>query len=48
MGYHPSAADDTDFGSTPVATSINRIYTIENLGSADLTLGAVTCPPVSR
>jgi hypothetical protein len=36
----PNTADDTDFGSVDLGTSVAHTFTIENNGSADLTLGA--------
>ena len=40
----PSTLDHTDFGSVPMATtdSITRTFTIQNTGSATLTLGSVS------
>jgi uncharacterized repeat protein (TIGR01451 family)/CSLREA domain-containing protein len=40
----PALADDTDFGATTTGTAISRTYTIENIGTANLTFGAVTAP----
>lgn len=40
----PSAGDHTDFGSTPVATTVTRTFTIENVGDADLESIAVAVP----
>ena len=40
----PSATDDTDFGTTPVATTVTRTYTIENTGIGTLTSVVVSVP----
>jgi hypothetical protein len=40
----PSATDGTDYGSTVVGTEVTRTFTIENTGSALLTLSAPTLP----
>ena len=34
----PSLTDATDFGSTPINTTVTKTYTIENTGSSDLIL----------
>ncbi|MCV6636308.1 choice-of-anchor D domain-containing protein [Candidatus Albibeggiatoa sp. nov. NOAA] len=34
----PSTTDSTDFGSTPIGTSVDKIFTIENSGDVDLIL----------
>lgn len=36
----PSLTDATDFGSTPINTTVTKTYTIENTGSSDLILPA--------
>ncbi len=38
----PSASDNTDFGTASVNGSIEKTFTIHNLGTADLTIGSVT------
>jgi Carboxypeptidase regulatory-like domain/Abnormal spindle-like microcephaly-assoc'd, ASPM-SPD-2-Hydin/Protein of unknown function (DUF3616) len=38
----PQTADFTDFGNVAVGSSFDRTYLIQNLGSADLTGGAIT------
>ena len=38
----PSTADDTDFGNTTLGTPVSHTFTIQNLGSSALTLGAIT------
>ena len=43
-GGNPSATDGTDFGTTVVGTPIIQTFTILNLGTGDLTLGAITVP----
>lgn len=40
----PSAADNTDFGSTTVGAPVSRSFTVLNLGNATLTLGTLTVP----
>lgn len=40
----PSAGDHTDFGTTPIGTTVTRTFTIENTGNADLTLSNPTVP----
>jgi hypothetical protein len=41
----PSAADGTDYGSTTVGTAITRTFTIENTGTATLTLNTPAAAP---
>lgn len=38
----PSAADFTDFGNVAAGGSFDRTYTIQNVGTANLTVGTVT------
>lgn len=38
----PSATDFTDFGNVPAGGNFDRVFTIQNLGTADLTGGPVT------
>jgi hypothetical protein len=38
----PSTADWTDFGGASVGTTITKTFTIENLGTTTLTIGAIT------
>ena len=38
----PSIIDFTDFGTTSVATAVNRTYFVYNTGVVNLTLGAIT------
>ena len=38
----PSTGDDTDYGSTTVSSTVDRVFTIQNDGTADLTVGTVT------
>ena len=38
----PSASDWTDYGTTTIGNSIIRTYTIQNTGSQNLNLGAIT------
>ncbi|WP_019499612.1 choice-of-anchor D domain-containing protein [Pseudanabaena sp. PCC 6802] len=40
----PSTTDGTNFGSTTAGTAVTRTFTIENAGTADLTLSAPTLP----
>ncbi len=40
----PSALDHTDFGITPILTTVTRIFIIENTGDANLTDLVVTAP----
>jgi Domain of unknown function DUF11/Bacterial Ig domain/RTX calcium-binding nonapeptide repeat (4 copies) len=40
----PGTADGTDYGSTLVGTALTRTFTIENTGSATLTLSPPTLP----
>ncbi len=40
----PDGGDGTDYGTTPVGTPVVRSFIINNLGGANLTLGAVTVP----
>ena len=40
----PSTGDYTDFGSTPVGTTVTRTYYIYNTGTAALTVGTITVP----
>ncbi len=40
----PSTTDNTDYGSTTVGTALTRTFTIENTGTAALTLGTPTLP----
>lgn len=37
----PSTTDATDFGATPITTTVTKTYTIENTGSADLTISSL-------
>jgi Ca2+-binding RTX toxin-like protein len=39
-----STTDNTDYGSTTVGTALTRTFTIENTGTAALTLGTPTLP----
>ncbi len=43
-GGNPSATDGTDFGTTAVGTPVIQTFIILNLGTGDLTLGAITVP----
>ena len=38
----PSITDWSDFGSSNIGTATTRTFTIQNLGTADLTIGAIT------
>ena len=38
----PSTTDDTDFGAVSVGSSLNKTFTIENTGSATLTVSNIT------
>ncbi len=40
----PGTADGTDYGTTTVGTALTRTFTIENTGTAELTLGAPSLP----
>ncbi len=40
----PSTTDDTDFGNVVSGSYLDKTYTIQNLGSDDLTIGAFTLP----
>ncbi|HOX02772.1 MAG TPA: choice-of-anchor D domain-containing protein [Verrucomicrobiota bacterium] len=40
----PSAADDTDFGTTTVGTALDRVFTVKNVGTAALTTSGLTVP----
>ncbi len=40
----PSTTDDTDFGTTTLGAPVTHSFTIDNTGSADLTLTSVTPP----
>ncbi len=40
----PSATDDTDFGTTSVGAPVTHTFTIDNPGTADLTITSVTPP----
>ncbi|WP_281298411.1 choice-of-anchor D domain-containing protein [Flavobacterium limnophilum] len=37
-----STTNQTDFGTTPIGTPVAYTYTIQNIGSATLTIGAIT------
>lgn len=40
----PSLTDHTDFGSTVEGTPVDRVFTVQNLGTADLTISSVVPP----
>ncbi len=41
----PSVTDDTDFGTTTVGTPVTHTFTIDNTGTADLSIAAVSVAP---
>lgn len=40
----PDNAGAVDFGATPVGTSVSKTFTVKNVGTSDLTLGAISVP----